>query len=240
MPKFPISSDQIKEKTVRISGEEFKHIVKVLRYKEGNNIELFDENYVTHQAVIKDISSKDLVAEISTSKLVKIESNLNINLYQAITKGNKMDLIVQKCGELGVRSITPIYSERTVIQKTGKSKRWSKIAVESCKQSGRTKPLTINGPNSFKEIIKSLSENDLNLLFYENNTVSLKTFLENIQIKNSTVNLVIGPEGGFSEEEIMKAKQQKVNILGLGPRILRAETAAIAAVSIIQFYFGDL
>ncbi|MGI9535139.1 MAG: 16S rRNA (uracil(1498)-N(3))-methyltransferase [Thermodesulfobacteriota bacterium] len=241
MAKFSILSKKISENSVKITGDEYKHIVKVLRYKEGDKLELFDENFITHQAVIKSISSKQLIAEIYDSLQLNNESELNINLFQAIPKGNKMDFIVQKSTELGVKSITPIYTERTVVQQTTRIKRWSKISLESCKQSGRNKPVYINDPLNYMEILKILNEKDvLNILFYENKDNTLKTFLDSLNRQYSTVNLIIGPEGGFTENEIKKAENQKINILGLGPRILRTETAAIAAVSVIQFYMGDL
>lgn len=240
MPKFPVSTSQITENLVKIAGAEYKHIVKVLRFKEGEKIELFDENLITHQAVIKSISSKELIAEIDNSLGLNSESNLNVSLYQAIPKGNKMDLIVQKCNELGVTSVTPIYTERTVVQHTNKINRWSKIALESCKQSGRSYPTKINEPKNYHDIIEILSEKDLNLLFHKNSDIKLKTFLDTLNRKITTTNIIIGPEGGFSEEEIKAAKHQKIKIVGLGPRILRTETTSIASVSIIQFYLGDL
>ena len=240
MPKFSILSKKISNNTVKISGDEFKHIAKVLRYKEGKQIELFDENYITYQAVIKHISSKELIAEIYESLEIENESKLNIHLFQAIPKGNKMDLIVQKSTELGVKFITPIYTERTVVQKTGKLNRWVKISIESCKQSGRNKPVIINEPNSFIDILNVInSEKDFTMLFYEKKNNRLKTFLDNNKQQYSNVNLIIGPEGGFTQEEIKLAEDKNINILGLGPRILRTETAAIAAVSVIQFYLGD-
>ena len=241
MPKFSILSKKITNNMVKISGDEFKHIAKVLRYKEGEKVELFDENLVTHQAVIKHISSKELIAEIYKSLEIDNESKLNIHLFQAIPKGNKMDLIVQKSTELGVKSITPIYTDRTVVQKTGKVNRWVKISLESCKQSGRNKPVIINEPISFIDILKVINSNkDFTMLFYEKKNIKLKTFLDNNNKQYSNVNLIIGPEGGFTKEEIKTAEDNDINILGLGPRILRTETAAIATVSVIQFYFGDI
>ncbi len=241
MPKFPISNLQIKDGLISISGESYKHIVKVLRFKKGEKIELFDENSITYQAVIKLISGKELIAQIQTSSVLSNESELNICLFQSILKGNKMDLIVQKCGELGVKTITPIYTERTVVQHTDKLKRWSKIALESCKQSGRAKPVEIKEPRDYGEVISSLPEKAVNLIFYEKNEkVKLKESLKTFNQGAAAVNLIIGPEGGFSEREIKEARLRKVKAVCLGPRILRAETAAVASVSIIQFHFGDI
>ena len=212
-----------------------------MRQKVGENIELFDENFITHRAVIKTISSKELIAEIYDSLQINNESELNIHLFQAIPKGNKMDLIVQKSTELGVKSLTPIYTERTVVQQTSKLKRWSKISLESCKQSGRNMPVSINIPINYIDIFTTLNESDdLTMLFYENRENSLKTFLDTLNRQYKTVNLIIGPEGGFTADEIKKAEMQKIEIFGLGPRILRSETAAIATISLIQFYLGDL
>jgi len=241
MPRFPVSSLKIKENLIKITGDNYKHIVKVLRFKKGEKIELFDENSIIYQAVIKFISGKELIAEIQTSSTLDNESKLNICLFQSILKGNKMDLIVQKCSELGVKTFTPIYTERTVIQHTDKVKRWSKIALESCKQSGRNQPVEIKEPQNYNDIIKTLPEGAVNLLFYEkNDNIKLNRDLEAFDKGVSTVNLIIGPEGGFSEKEIQESKLRKVKTVCLGPRILKSETAAIASVSIIQFHFGDI
>ena len=225
---------------VKISGENYRHIVKVLRFKKEENIQLFDENSISYQAVIETISSKELVAFIHNSTHINIESELDIHLFQAIPRGNKMDLIVQKSAELGVKKITPVYTERTMVKETGKTNRWTKIALESCKQSGRSKPLTISEPQSFNNVFKLVTDKALNMLFYENNKTTLKSFLDSLNKEFYSVNIIIGPEGGFSEDEIKKAESFKVNIVGLGPRILRTETAAIASVSIVQSYLGDL
>ena len=240
MPKFPILKSQISGDMVKITGENYKHIVRVLRFKEGDKIDFFDENIKTYQSVITNISSKEIVAQIFNTLSVNNDSKLAINLYQSVPKGNKMDMIIQKSSELGVKSVTPIYTERTIVKHTSKIKRWAKISLESCKQSGRSKPLKINNPENYVDLITELSEKALNILFYENTVTTLKEFLDNTGTKYSSINIIIGPEGGFSEAEIKQAEQNGINILGLGPRILRTETAAIASATIIQFYFGDL
>ena len=241
MPKFLVSSKQVRGKLVDLSGENHRHIVKVLRFKEGQKIELFDENSITYQAIIKIISSKKLTVEIYNSFKLENESNLDINLFQSIIKGNKMDIIVQKCCELGVKSITPIYTERTVVRHTDKMKRWIKIAMESCKQSGRGLPVKINEPKSYDDTINNLPRKALNLLFdKQNGDIELKKVLGSFDKKNTTVNLIIGPEGGFSKDEIKASEDQGIKIVSLGPRTLRTETASIASVSIIQFCLGDI
>ena len=240
MPKFPILQSQIFGDQVKIAGDDYKHIVRVLRFKKGDKIDFFDQNVKTYQSIITNISSKEIIAHIYNTLTVNNDSKLAINLYQSVPKGNKMDMIIQKSSELGVKSITPIYTERTVVKQTSKSKRWVKIALESCKQCGRNKPLKINDPANYKDLIKKFSEKELNILFYENKDSTLKDFLDSINTKYTSINIIIGPEGGFLEEEIAQAEHNGINILGLGPRILRTDTAAVVSVSIVQFYFGDL
>ncbi len=240
MPRFPIKNTQITENKAKITGDSFKHISKVLRLKLKDEIILFDESFNEHKAKIVSLNQRDLEVEIFETIKNEKESLIDINLFQSVPKGSKMDLIVQKTTELGVNSITPIRSERSIVQDTRKSERWSKIVLESCKQCGRSKMPKINSFIDFSKISEHISKNHLNLLFYENEVTNLKNFLSNQNTDYQVINIVIGPEGGFTEAEINYATAKGIHIVGLGPRILRVETASIAAVSAIQFHFGDL
>jgi len=240
MPRFPIKSSEITDNKVLITGDNFKHISKVLRLKPKNKLILFDEKYNEHEGIIIFIGKNEIEIEIQKSKVNNKESNIDIHLYQSVPKGSKMDLIVQKTTELGVKSITPIRTQRGIVQNTRKSPRWEKIVIESCKQCGRSQLTKINEFLDYKNIKENITENSLNLLFFENEEKSLKEFLKNTNNNYQTINIIVGPEGGFTQEEIEYAVNNKINIVGLGPRILRVETASIAAVTAIQFHFGDL
>ena len=240
MPRFSIKSKQIQGNRAFLSGNEFFHISKVLRLGVNDHIELFDDNENEYRCRIIEIHKKELQVEILESIKNSKESLIEINLFQSIPKGSKIDLIIQKTTELGVNSITPIKTKRGLVLESRKTERWSKIALEACKQCGRSKPPVINNFVDFKDIPDLVSKKDLNLLFYENQKSGLKKHL----IENSTdykkINLIIGPEGGFTDQEIDYSEKNGITIVGLGPRILRVETASITAVSIIQYHFGDL
>jgi len=240
MPRFPINSSQVTGNKAIISGDNFKHIIKVLRFKINDELILFDEINNEHTGNIISINKKELYVEITETKKNLKESSIDINLFQSVPKGSKMDLIVQKTTELGVNSITPIRTERSIVQDSRKIDRWSKIVIESCKQCGRSQPARIKEFIDFRNIFETISDNDLNLLFYENNGNKLKDFLSEEKDNYKTINIIIGPEGGFTLEEINYAINKGIKIVGLGPRILRVETASIAAVSAIQYHFGDL
>src|SRR3990172_8567292 len=131
MPRFPISQNQIKNNLAIISGPDYRHIVKVLRLKPGNDITLFEDTGIEHIGIIKDIGTKEIKIEIAESTRVETESGLNITLLQGIPKGDKMDFIVEKTTELGVRTIVPVISERSQVRKTKRIERWRRIALES-------------------------------------------------------------------------------------------------------------
>jgi 16S rRNA (uracil1498-N3)-methyltransferase len=151
-----------------------------------------------------------------------------------------MDYIVEKATELGVHKIVPVVTDRSQVRSTGKRKRWERIAVEASKQCGRTRPPTIENTLNFEEAIKCSREYDIAIILHVGNQVSLKDFLKNSLQHPKNIIVLIGPEGGFSENEVLLASEMGFTSLGLGPRTLRTETASLAVLSIIQFHHGDL
>lgn len=239
MPRFPIKREQIKNELAIITGSDYKHITKVLRLKEEDQIYLFDDSSTEYSGKITEINSKEIIITIHDSWKTQTESDLQIDLYQSIIKPNKMDLIVQKATELGVSNLILVTTERTQKNLQPKVERLNKISVESAKQCRRSKPPVVSETNSFKEALSSDSEYDLKIILYENSEKSLKSYLKNYSKDVDRISVLIGPEGGFTEEEVNLAKKHGYISLGLGNRILRAETAAITIVSLIQFQFGD-
>lgn len=240
MPRFPINSSQIAENKAKITGDSFNHISKVLRLKVDDPVILFDELFYEHTGKVISIGKNELFVLILKTEKGQKESQIDIHLYQSVPKGSKMDLIVQKTTELGITSITPIRTERSIVQDSRKSERWKKIVIESCKQCGRSKPATINDFIDFMAIRNYISADELTLLFYESEESNLHNFLHKQNNEYRTINIIIGPEGGFTDSEIEYAGKNNFNIVGLGPRVLRVETASIASVTAIQYHFGDL
>ena len=240
MPRFPISQNQIKNNLAIVSGSDYRHIVKVLRLKPGNEITLFDEKGVEHFGQITEIRTKEIRITIAESKRIETKPHLNITLLQSIPKGDKMDFIVEKATELGVKTIVPVVTERSQIRKTKRIERWRRIALESSKQSRRMMPPDILDLMSFDNAIYSNDKGELYLIFYEKCKDNIKDIIKHAGKATENIKIFIGPEGGFSENEVNAAKEKGFIPIGLGPRILRTETAGIVAVAVLQFLFGDI
>ena len=238
MPRFPITQSQIKDKKAVISGSDYKHAVKVLRLRVGDELTLFKESGIEYFGIITKIGTKDIEVEVKEVKETQRESRLNITLLQGIPKGNKLDFIVEKATELGVRTLAPVITERSQLIDTRRLERWRKIAREASKQCGRTKPMEVLPITNFSGAIESEIDKDLKIIFWEGATRKLKELTKNHSLK--TVTLLVGPEGGFSKKEVEEACDMGFIPIGLGPRILRTETASVVGVTLIQFLFGDI
>lgn len=240
MPRFPVDEKKIEDGRATLSGTDYKHIVKVLRMKEGDALTLFDCKSFEYDGKISRVGSKEVVVDILSSRKVETDSPLRMTLMQGLPKGDKMDYIVEKATEIGVHAIVPVVTERSQVRTADKKMRWERIAVEAAKQCGRTKPPTIENTLNYNEAINCLDDDSLGLILHVGSQVSLKEFLKNPLQHPTNIIVLIGPEGGFSENEVLLASEMGFTSLGLGPRTLRTETAGIAVLSIIQFQHGDL
>lgn len=246
MHKFFVSNENIVDEWVNIIGDDVKHIYKVLRLNIGDKICINNCSGQEYLAEIKEIDKKEVKAQILKKMDTDNESSINVTIYQGLPKASKMDLIVQKNTELGVKEITPVITERVVVKgelkEYKKVDRWNRIALEACKQSKRSYIPKINNPLEFHEMLKELSNFQLIVVPYENKEdYGIKKLIQdikNLQIKD--VAIVIGPEGGFEEEEIVKLQEKGAYIITLGPRILRTETAGFTCLSLIMYELGDL
>ncbi|QUH26913.1 16S rRNA (uracil(1498)-N(3))-methyltransferase [Serpentinicella alkaliphila] len=251
MNRFFVSPNQINrdKNEITIVDEDVKHISKVLRLYNGDEIEVSDGMEYVYIAEISDINKNEVLATIISSEKITTESNINITLFQSIPKSTKMDYIVQKATELGVKNIVPIISERTIVQFSNdkdaekKRERWEKIVQEAAKQSKRGIVPNVEEPITFKKSIQRVNDYDLNLLAYEKESnIGLKKVIEKYSGVESIVNIGvwIGPEGGFDDKEISLLENIKVETITLGPRILRTETAGAALISALMYSLGDL
>lgn len=254
MPKFFVKEDQINLTTneIVLDTESSKHISKVLRQKVGDEIEVSNGNMLDYVCKILNIS--DVVTlKIITSKVSVCEFPFYINLYQGLAKGDKMDTIIQKTTELGVTNIIPIDTNYAVVKLSGDDKvnkkidRWNKIALEAAKQSERGITPNVLVPLSLKDAIKRCNENhELAIVCYEReDNYTLKKFFEDkklkklISTKDFAISFFIGPEGGFAPEEIELFKQNNIELVSLGNRILRTETASLCFLSMLQYEIFD-
>ncbi len=246
MHKFFVNESCIDGNLVNIQGDDVKHIYKVLRLKCTDKININNCKGQEFLAQIKDISKTNVLCEIIEKIYVNNESPIKIHLYQGLPKAAKMDFVIQKATELGVTSITPVITERVIIKNElkeyKKMDRWNKIALEACKQSKRTIIPKVNEPVEFAFFLKEATSYDLIVVPYESKeNFGIKAMVMNLKGKEiNSVAIVIGPEGGFEEEEIEKLSNIGAQIVTLGPRILRTETAGLVCASLIFYELGDI
>ncbi|MBE9502872.1 MAG: 16S rRNA (uracil(1498)-N(3))-methyltransferase [Proteobacteria bacterium] len=229
---------------IQVSGEVSRYIKKVLRLNIGDSLIICTADGTEYRSVIAGID-KNISVEVLESEKVDRESNLDIILCQALPKGKKMDFIIQKGTELGVKSFIPLISSRSVSrpkESEGKTKRWEKIALEASRQCGRNYIPSIETVTTIEELIDKFSNSDdnktLKLIPWESQEDNkLGNFMSTPYDK---VIILIGPEGGFSTLEVNEARRAGFMSISLGKRILRTETAGIAVVSILQFLWGDM
>lgn len=241
MSTFYIKDNQINLDKVQIIGDDVKHIKNVLRHKIGDSINICNENGKKY--VAKIISYKENVIDLVIEEELNVatESSTNITLFQGLPKFDKMESIIQKCTELGVNEIVPIITERVIVKLDEKSKekrleRWNKIAKEASKQSGRQRVPKVENVIHIKNIIEKILKCDIVLLPYEmEQVITIKDVLTKLDKKVKNIGIIIGPEGGFSENDLRILEHEKVKKVTLGPRILRTETAGIAVLAIIMY-----
>ena len=246
MPKFFVKNNQIKNNIINIIGTDVNHIANVLRLKAENEIQICNEDSgINYKVKIIDINKEDIKCKIIEEIESKTEANTHIHIFQGIPKFEKMELIIHKCTELGVKEITPVEMERCVVKLDGKTEnkkleRWRKIAEVAAKQSGRDKIPNINNVIKIKNICNILKNYDIVLVPYEKEKITtLKEVLVKLPQKDLKIAIIIGPEGGFDEQEIKMLEQSNCKIVTLGNRILRTETVSIAMTSIILYELAD-
>lgn len=245
MPRFFVPKENIQNQSGTVTGSELGHMRRVLRLRTGDRVTLFDDEGREHEGIIQSYSGRSAEIEILNSCQPKRESSLDVTLAQALGKGEKMDWVVEKATELGVRSIVPFFSSRTVPRLDTKKiesrrERWKRIAISAAKQSARTRIPEILGLIAFEDLLRRPWPSELKLIFLEEGSLQGLTEIKEEKSHLSSVLLVIGPEGGFTYEEASETMRRGFRSIGLGKRILRTETAALAALSVVQFLWGDL
>ena len=244
MHRFFVEANQIHENIIEILGTDVKHIRDVLRVKLKEKIEIAS-NGMTYICEVEEMEKNKIIANILESKKGENESEIHITLYQGLAKGSKMEVIIQKCTEIGVKEFYPVATHRSVVKindikkEQSKVERWNLIADEAAKQSKRDIKPQVKNILSFSEMIDQLKDEENIIVAYEDEKANtIKAQLQNV--KGNKINLIIGPEGGFEVDEIEKLKSIGANIATLGPRILRTETAGLVSATIILYELGDL
>jgi 16S rRNA (uracil1498-N3)-methyltransferase len=243
MARFFVPQRDVVDGKARLQGGEFRHLQRVLRLREGDAVTLFDDAGVEHDGVIISLSPRVATVRITGSAAPARESPLAITLYQGVPKGRKMDLIVEKATELGVVAIVPFVSAFgtvSVAAAGSKRERWQRIALSAAKQSGRTTIPEIGAALTFPEVLAAAATTDRALLFFEDAGASPLPPAASASDAPKSASVVVGPEGGFSADEVTRALAAGLVVCGLGPRVLRTETAAVVATALVQARWGDL
>lgn len=241
MSVFYVKNEQINNQKAFIIGDDVKHIKDVLRYKIGDNLNICDQNGTKYITKIVSFTKEQI--DLCIEKICKdtSEPKIKVTLFQGMPKADKLEFIIQKSTEIGINEIVPVITDRVIVRLDEKNvlkklERWNKIALEASKQSGRQKVPEVKKPINIKNFIENISKYDILLLPYEcEKEQTIKAVLKNLDKKCENIAILIGPEGGFSEDEIKMLNNENVKIVTLGPRILRTETAGIATLAMVLY-----
>lgn len=242
---FIKQSDLAGSKAV-VKGSDAHHIKNVLRLKPDDKIGLFDGTGLNYESRIVTLLPKSVEVSVIRSFPSTTESNVQITVAQALLKDRKMDLLVRQLTELGITRWIPFIAKRSVPRPDKnrlfkRTERWNKIAKEALKQCKRCCSPEIGTTVSFEEVLNLGKDNDLKIVFWEEESKPVNKELAVSNLKpQEKIFILLGPEGGFTLKEVENAKASGFITVSLGPRILRAETATIAACTLLQYLFGDM
>ncbi|MEZ9595075.1 16S rRNA (uracil(1498)-N(3))-methyltransferase [Shewanella sp. 10N.261.52.F9] len=240
VPRIYQQSTLVVGQSVALDDEAAGHVGRVLRMSSGEQVSLFNGDGNDYLAEIISASKKNVEVKVLSSEENNSESPLNLHLGQVISRGDRMDFTIQKSVELGVNTITPLFSERCGVKLTGerlekKIQQWQKIVISACEQSGRSVVPVIRPAMQLADWCAEPSDAvKLNLHPRASHGVN------GLTLPNNRVRLVIGPEGGLSAPEIVMTEEHQFTDVLLGPRVLRTETAALTTISALQLKFGDI
>ncbi|MDP8261174.1 MAG: 16S rRNA (uracil(1498)-N(3))-methyltransferase [Candidatus Kappaea frigidicola] len=242
MSRFFSPPETVKQDIIELGSREAHHISKVMRLKVDDEITVFDGSK-EYSGVIQEITSKKMVIKVQSSRTYSLKDVLNITLAIGLPKYKKMDLVIQKATELGVKKIIPLVTQRSIVDfnekiVTKKIKRWQQIAIAACKQSGRIDIPEITKPLKLKDAINESRNYDVSFTGWVGGKAeSLKHYLDSAKVsKDSRIICFIGPEGGFSKNEIDIVCENEIATVSFGQRVLRCETAAMYVLSALSFY----
>ncbi|CCQ09930.1 Ribosomal RNA small subunit methyltransferase E [Pseudoalteromonas luteoviolacea B = ATCC 29581] len=240
IPHIYQSSELSLHTPVTLDDDAAGHIGRVLRMREGDLVSLFNGRGGEFKAELIEVGKKQVIAKPIEFIDKCVESPLKIHLGQGISRGDKMDFTIQKSVELGITEITPLFTERCGVKLNGdrldkKHQQWQKIAISAAEQSGRNIIPHVHYPVDLATWLQTTTD-ELKLTLHPRAEHSIKT----LPVPTSGVRFLVGPEGGFSDQEIAATQANEFVDVRLGPRVLRTETAALTVLSALQLQFGDL
>lgn len=242
MPLRRIFSDQrlCSGGSVTLAGDAANHVLRVLRLRTGDGLVVFDGNGTDYEGEITSLGRNEVNVRVGAGKEVHSESPLSLTLMQGICRGQRMDAVIQKATELGVRQIRPVLTDRSVVRldeerTPRKQDHWRRIAIAAAEQSGRSRIPEVAEPGKLEDALPEAAGFATRLLL-DPHGARLRT----LPAPSSPVGLLVGPEGGLTESERRMALTFGFIAVRLGPRILRTETAPLAALALLQYLAGDL
>lgn len=245
MARFFVDKQQITDNLVHITGEDVKHITKVLRLNVGDMVSVCAGEGQDYQVELTEVAKEVVRGQVISVQPSQGEPHTKVVLVQGLPKGDKLEYIIQKCTELGVHEIWPVVTQRTVVQLDEKKasqrqQRWQRVALEACKQAGRGIIPQVQPLQKWSQLWTKLPQDALVILPWESaQGQHLKQVLE-ASAPGKTIYICIGPEGGFEYGEVQMAESHGAHVVTLGSRILRTETAGMAALAMTMYQFGDL
>ncbi len=245
MPVYFISEGDLRDRSVSVTGSLHRHLQASLRTQPGEELWLAVPSRRRFRVRVTQMDRRGLTADILEERALPPQRHPQVDLVLAILKGEKMDWVVQKSTELGVRSITPLLSERTIVRaqaarSTKQVERWQRIAHEAAQQAERWDIPQVQGPQTFEEFHQRCPDHRARVILCERSQTSSLSEVALPSEPAGTLALLVGPEGGWSPQEVETAVTHGQVPVSLGSRILRAETAALAALSILQSRLGNL
>ena len=231
----PLAKDQV----VELTDSAANHVGKVLRMKPEEPLILFNGKGSSWQGTIQTVAKKTVTVSLETMIDQVTESPLKVHVGQSLSRGERMDYAIQKATEMGVAEITPLFSERCEVKLNAERqekrvRHWQQIVISACEQCGLNRLPIIHPPENVTDWMEK-QDSDLKFVLHHRTDKKLEGFDQ-----PETVSLLIGPEGGLTQEEITQAESSGFHALALGPRVLRTETAPVTAVSVMQYLWGDL
>ena len=242
MARFYVPHPQMDGGVLRVEGTEARHIRKVLRLKAGDPVTLFDGSAREYDGCIVELGPSFVLVRVEKACSPQKDSPLEITLAQSLLKGEKMDYVIQKATELGVKEIVPFFSSRSVpllerSKRQERHHRWERIGMEASKQCGRAILPVVRSLQDYDEMLRLVPGDALRFILWEKEGMVLKQALKRSAEK---IFFIVGPEGGLSETEVEASKKAGFIPVTLGKRIVRAETASLCLLSILQYEWGDI
>ena len=244
MHHFFVLTSDFRQQQVFFSKEQSHQLCQVLRMQPGQSVVVFDETAVEYLVTLTHITPQQVIGAIQSQRPSLNEPTTQITLFQSLLKRDKFEWVLQKGTEIGVTGFVPIVTQRSLVQdtrmKSNKLTRWQKIIIEASEQAHRSRIPQLATPKSWPAALELVNEFDLVLVAHVSGKRPLQTILTTQLQQPKSIALFIGPEGGFSDNEVAQAQTAGAHIFAFGPRVLRTETAATVATALILYELGDM